>query len=357
LKKSSFILMVFALMLAIVVSGCGNSNQASSSSKPSAPSSDSSAPTSTASASTAPKTDDKKIIAYIVPSLQPEYFQWVKYGMDQIGEKEGYKVVVYDSRNSTSQQLSNAKTAITAGAVAIVFSPVSSTSAPSVLKVAEEAKVPIAFAAIGPPDGATNYTSAVTSKDFDSGYEGGKYLAQLVKKAGGNEIGVLSLPQDRTNAKNKLAGLEKAVKEEGIKIAQMIQTHDDTVEEQVKEANDILTAHPSIKGFYAMSDNAGTAAVRTLETKNLTGKIFIVSSDGSPRTIDYLKKGQINGIVTQQAVGQGIEATKQVIFAIKGEKVTKDLPLPEPLITTENLNSPEAQENLKLVYPPNTVAK
>ncbi|MCF8568115.1 substrate-binding domain-containing protein [Alicyclobacillus tolerans] len=322
----------------LVIAGCGSQGSTNSSNSSNSSSTD--------------NPGKQKTIAYLVPSMQPRYFQWVEYGMNEIAPKDGFKVVIYDSKNSTAQQASNVRTALTQGVSAIVLSPVSSTSVEDVLNPAQSAHVPVAFAAIGPPSNVTNYTSAVTSQDLTSGYQGGKYLAQLVKKAGGNQIGVLSLMQDRVNAQNKLKGLKKALKQEGVSIAEMLQTHGDTINEAVTQANDILTAHPNIKGLYCMSDNMGIGAVKALQSRGLLGKVFVVSSDGSPQTISDLKKGYISGIVLQEAVGQGIEATKQVIDALENKPTTKNDPLPEPLITKATLNTSTVQSELRLVYPP-----
>ena len=295
-------------------------------------------------------------IVHLTPSQDILYWQWVKYGVEETAKKLGVKVVTYNSHNSASEQAANAQTAITVGAKGIVLSPVSSTSCPTVLDAAEEAGLPVTFAAIGPESHVTNYACLVTSDDLTSGYEGGLFLARKAKALGGTEIGVLSLPLDRTNAQNKLEGLKKACEEEGVEIVQLLQTHGLTINEAVQQANDMLTAHPNIKGLYGMYEQAGIGAVRVLQTRGLTGKVAIVSSDGSPESIGYVREGLIDGIVVQEAVGQGVTATQMVYDAIMGKEVTKDIPLPEPLVTTDNIDDPEIQEVLRLVYPPSAGA-
>jgi ribose transport system substrate-binding protein len=55
-------------------------------------------------------------------------------------------------------------------------------------------------------------------------------------------------------------------------------------------------------------------------------------------------------------VGQGIDATEQVHNALTGQPVTKNLPLPEPLVTKATIDSPEMQAKVKRVYPPSVGA-
>jgi ribose transport system substrate-binding protein len=347
MKKTLSILLTLGLVFSMV--GCGNTKKEEAADTADTKSTEASASADSDSADGSLK--GKKIV-YLAPSKDILYWQWVEEGVKQACEEEGVEFVTYDAQNSTTTQASNVNTAITQNVAGIILSPVSSTSCPTVLDPAEEANIPVTIAAIGAEEGVTNYACCVTADDYTSGYDNGKYLCERVKELGGSSIGVLALPMDRTNAQNKMAGLEKACEEAGVEIVQVIQTPDLTVSEATSEATDLLTAHPDIKGIYGMYEQAGTGAVLALETAGLTGKISVVSSDGSPESIALLREGKIDGIVVQEAVGQGLVAAQELFKAIKGEEIKeKDIPLPEPLVTTENVDDPEIQEILRLVYP------
>ncbi len=55
-------------------------------------------------------------------------------------------------------------------------------------------------------------------------------------------------------------------------------------------------------------------------------------------------------------MGQGIDATEQVYNALTGKPTTKELPLSEPLVTKDTIDSPETQAKIKRVYPPSAGA-
>jgi len=307
----------------------------------------------TALALGAAKADDKKYtVAVIMPSLDISYWQWVAYGAKTKAAELGMNYMELDSHNSPTEQMSNIKTAITKGANAIVIGPVSSTSTPPVLRFLKEQKVPIAFTGIGPQPGETDYTSSVTANNEESGKAEGKFVCQLAKERGGNKVGMLSLPQDRENAQKYLRGAKAAFKEGGCDLVQILQTKGLTVREAVDEANDLLTAHPDITAIYGMYDEAATGAAKVLQTRNLVGKIGVVTADGSPTTVKLLRDGVIQGLFLQEAGGQGIEATQQVYNALTGKPTVKEMPLTEPLVTAKDVGSPEAQAKLKRVYPP-----
>jgi ribose transport system substrate-binding protein len=297
-----------------------------------------------------------KTVAYFAPSLGISYWQWVGYGVQQQAEQAHMKYVSYNANNDQSQQLANMRTAITAGVNAIVIGPVSSTSVPPLLQLAQQNHIPVAFAGIGAPAGVTNYTSAVTANNQATGVAEGKFICDAAKKLGGNQVGMLSLPQDRENAQKYLAGAKQAFADGGCDLVQVLQTKGLTVGESVQETKDLLTAHPDIKGIYGMYDEAGTGAAKALQTRGQVGKVGVATADGSPTTVKLLRDKVIQGLFLQEAVGQGIDATQQVYNALTGKPTTKTIELAEPLVTSETIDTPEAQAKLKRVYPPSAGA-
>src|SRR6185437_12188053 len=98
---------------------------------------------------------------------------------------------------------------------------------------------------------------------------------------------------------------------------------------------------------YGMYDEAAIGAAKALQTRGLTGKVAVVTADGSPTTIHLLRDGSIQGIFLQEAVGQGIDATTQVFDALNHKATTQALALKEPLVTHDTIDQPEAQAKLK----------
>jgi ribose transport system substrate-binding protein len=295
---------------------------------------------------------DRQTVAYIAPSLDISYWQWVAYGVKQRAKELGMDYVEFTSENSPAKQMDNVRTAMTRGVSAIVMGPVSSTSTPPVLRLLKSKSVPVAFTGIGPQADQTDYTSAVTANNYDTGKAQGAYVCKLAKDRGSNKVAVLSLPQDRENAQKYMKGAQESFKADGCEVVQVLETHGLTVNEAVTQANDVLTAHPDVKAIYGMYDEAATGAAKALQTRGMVGKVAVVTADGSPTTIKLLREGTIQGIFLQEAVGQGIDATTQVFNALNHKPTTQQLALKEPLVTKETIDQPEAQATVKRVYPP-----
>src|SRR4051794_3862156 len=298
----------------------------------------------------------KSTVAYIAPSLDISYWQWVAYGAKTKAAELGMDYVEMTSENSPSTQMNNINTAMTRGVNAIVMGPVSSASTPPVLRLLKQRGKPVAFTGIGPQPGEADYTSAVTANNYETGKAEGSFVCKLAKDRGGDKVGMLSLPQDRENAQKYLKGAQEAFAADGCELVQILQTHGLTVREAVDQANDLLTAHPDITGIYGMYDEAGTGAAKALQTRGQVGKVAVATADGSPTTVKLLRDGVIQGLFLQEAVGQGIDATEQVYNALNGKPTTKTIELAEPLVTHDTIDTPEAQAKLKRVYPPSAGA-
>lgn len=295
--------------------------------------------------------DKKFTVAYIAPSLDIDYWQWVAHGVQQKAKALGMDYVEYTSENSPAKQMDNARVAVTRGVNAIVIGPVSSTSTPPLLNYLAQQKVPIAFAGIGPQPGETKFTSSVTANNYETGLAQGRYTCELAKERGGSKVGMLSLPQDRENAQKYLKGAQEAFGANGCQLVQILETKGLTINEAVTQANDLLTANPDVKAIYGMYDQAGTGAAKALETRGLTGKVGVTVADGSPTTIQLLKNGAIQGIFFQEAVGQGIDATQQVYNALTGAQTKQNMALVMPLVKATDIDSDAAKKVIARVFP------
>jgi ribose transport system substrate-binding protein len=105
-----------------------------------------------------------------------------------------------------------------------------------------------------------------------------------------------------------------------------------------------------------MYDEAGIGAAQVLGERGLTGKVAVATADGSPTTVKLVRDKKLDGLFLQEAVGQGIDATDQVNNALTGKPTQKDIPLLEPLVTPDNIDSADIQNHLKRVYPPSAGA-
>ena len=78
--------------------------------------------------------------------------------------------------------------------------------------------------------------------------------------------------------------------------------------------------------------------VNAVKTAGATGKIVVVSVDGTPDAIDALRQGQLAGTVAQYPDAMAYMAIETVVKKLKGEAVPQNIYAPIKLITKDNVS-------------------
>jgi len=278
-----------------------------------------------------------KDIVYLTPGMDLPFWRYLSKGVEAAAKKQGYGFQVLDSRNNPQTQLKNAQDAIARGVDGIVISPTDSSTAPSVLDLAQKAKIPVVIADIGTTSGS--YVSFIISDNREGAYNTGKALAEAMKEKGwgGATSGIVSISLARNNGQLRTAGFRQAMAENGIKEAALQQMQAYTAEETFKFTQDMLTANPGMRGLFIQTDAPTLGAVRAVRAARRNGQIAVAAFDGIPEFVDLIKKGEIVASGMQQPFLMG-ERSGQALFSfLNGQKVEKQILVPIVVVTNKNL--------------------
>jgi ABC-type sugar transport system substrate-binding protein len=280
-------------------------------------------------------------IAYMTPALHIPFWKDVSDGIRQEADKVGVKIIDSDSRLSAATQLQNAQDLITSGVDAIIISPTDSASCPPVLELAEKAKVPVIICDIGTDSG--NYVSFVISNNYGGANEAGKYLANAMKEKGweGGSVAIITISLARQNGRDRTQGFKDAMADAGSSVAGLLECKAYTRAESLALAQDLMTAHPKLRGLFTEHDEANLGAKVAVETGNKTEELIHVGFDGSPESVEAIKKGEIAAASMQQPVLMGREAFKVAMEYLNGKTPQKEIVVPTILVTRENVFSIE----------------
>ncbi len=293
----------------------------------------------------------KYTVAYMTPALSIPFWKDVADGIRQeANQLGGYKVILSDSNLSADTQLKNAQDLITAGVNAIIISPTDSAAAPAVLELAQKNNVPVVICDIGTDSGS--YTSFVISNNYEGANAAGKYLVDKMKEKGwqNGDVAIISISLARQNGRDRTDGFKAALKGTNHKVVALLESKTYTRQESMRFAQDILTAHPNLRGLFTEHDEANLGSMVAIDTAGMNNKLVHVGFDGSPETVQAIKDGKIAADSMQQPVLMGREAMKQANAALTGGTVQKKVLIPTILVTHENVNSVE-QELANNVYP------
>ena len=288
-------------------------------------------------------------IAYLTPGLNVPFWKYLSDGIKQAAAtdaaKSGAKITVtdYDSQNSAATQLQNAQDVITAGVDLIIISPTDSSSAPEVLELAAENKVPVVIADIGTDSG--DYVSFVISSNESGAYDAGKVLMSTMADKGwkGGDVLMITISQARLNGQNRTKGFTRAVEEAGGKIVQFLESKDYTRAEAQTQASDMISANPDAHGFFAQHDEAALGSEAAIEESGKANDIVLASFDGSPESVELIKQGKIVAAAMQQPVLMGRISAEVGLKHLRGEQVEKQTEVPTILVTPQNVKDLEAK--------------
>ena len=288
-------------------------------------------------------------IAYLTPGLNVPFWKYLSDGIKQAAAtdaaKSGAKITVtdYDSQNSAATQLQNAQDVITAGVDLIIISPTDSSSAPEVLELAAENKVPVVIADIGTDSG--DFVSFVISSNESGAYDAGKVLMSTMADKGwkGGDVLMITISQARLNGQNRTKGFTRAVEEAGGKIVQFLESKDYNRAEAQTQASDMISANPDAHGFFAQHDEAALGSEAAIEESGKADEIVLASFDGSPESVELIKQGKIVAAAMQQPVLMGRISAEVGLKHLRGEQVDKQTEVPTILVTPQNVKDLEAK--------------
>lgn len=278
-----------------------------------------------------------KHFAYLTPGLDLPFWRIVGKGVSDTVKAQGGAITIYDSHNDAATQLKNAQDAVAQGVAGIVISPTDSSTAPSVLQIAARAKIPVVIADIGTNSG--EYVSFVSSENEKGAYETGKKLAEVMKQKGWDKggYGISSISLARQNGKLRTEGFRRAMKEAGIAEVALNQMQRYTADETFRFVQDMITAHPDMRGVFVQTDAPTLGAARAIQVAHKQSDVALVAFDGIPQFVDMLKNGTLAVSGMQQPYLMGQKAAGALLDDLAGKQPPKSIVVPVVVVSKDNL--------------------
>ncbi len=288
---------------------------------------------------TAARAADKKI-AYLTPGLDLPFWRYLSKGIESVATSKGYSYQALDSRNSPQTQLQNAQDSIAKGVAGIVLSPTDSSTAPSVLQLAQRASIPVVIGDIGTNSG--EYESFIISDNYAGAHGVGKALAAALKNKGWTDgtVGIVAISQARKNGQARTKGFRDGLKEGGFtgKEATLQQMQSYTTDETFKFVQDMLTANPNLRGLFVQTDQPSLGALRAIKAARKDGEVLVAAFDGIPEFVELLKSKQLVASGMQQPYLMGQKSGEALVTSLEGRKPEKEIMVPILVVTSENID-------------------
>lgn len=285
-------------------------------------------------------------IAVLFPNAGDPYFQQKRYGYEDEAKKTGVELTFFDAGGyaNIDKQIAQIEDATQQKFDAIAIAVTSSTATVPSLEAAVKQEILV----VG--DGVFPESDKVIKRGEDSemaGYNAGKYLGNALKDGG--SVGLLLGPPGIDLIHLREVGVKKGLAEfPKATIAQGLNNLSDLVS-STKAAEDILQAHPDVKGFYAFNSVVAQAIVSALKSAGKkAGDVTVATVDMDPDLEQAIKDGWVQETNVAGSVLLGRVVVDTIVQKLNGQDVPAEGYLKPNEITKDNLNSFDRT----ILYPP-----
>ncbi|PKF50461.1 ribose ABC transporter substrate-binding protein RbsB [Enterovibrio nigricans] len=265
-------------------------------------------------------------MAIVVSTLNNPFFVTMKEGAENKAKELGYELIVLDSQNDPSKELSNVEDLTIRGVKAILINPTDSAAVSNAIRIANRSDIPVLTLDRGAQRG--DVVSHIASNNIAGGEMAGKFIMEKV----GEKAKVIQLEgiAGTSAARERGEGFMNVVDGGDMELlASQPADFDRTKGLNVME--NMLAANPDVQAVFAQNDEMALGALRAVQA---SGKdVLIVGFDGTDDGIAAVKRGKMAATIAQQPelIGaMGVEIADKVL---KGQAVEKSIPVPLKVVT------------------------
>ncbi|MBB6467323.1 substrate-binding domain-containing protein [Aminobacter carboxidus] len=269
----------------------------------------------------------------------------LRKGIEKAAADASQPVVIEIADDDVNKQLSQVQNFIAAKVDAIIVNAVDTSATTPMTKLANDAGIPIVYVNRQPidVDALGEKGAFVASDEAESGTLETKEACRLLKAAGKTEAGILVMQGDLANqaAVMRTKDVHDVIATPDCSFIKIIDEQTagwDPVKAQDLMTNWIAAGHKP-DAVIANNDNMAIGAINAMKAAGWDMKDVIVGGvDATQEALAYMKAGDLDVTVFQDAAGQGGGAIKAAMSLAKGEKVEPKVWIPFQLVTPENMD-------------------
>lgn len=271
-----------------------------------------------------------KTIALALSTLSNPFFVSLRDGAQAKATELGLTLQVADGQDDLAKQTSQIEDFITKKVAVIIINPVDSDGIVPAVKKANTAKIPVITV-----DRAAN-GGTVASHTASDNVAGAKMAGEfLVKQVGSGNVVELEGTAGTSAARDRGKGFKEAIDAQTSVKLVASQVADFARDKGLNVMQNLLQAHPEIKGVFAQNDEMALGAVQALAGKS---DIVVVGFDATADALAAIGKGTMAATVAQQPKLMGQTALQIAKDIIDGKKIQASMPVEVKLVTKDNVS-------------------
>jgi ribose transport system substrate-binding protein len=353
-SRRAFLISLAALAASVSISGCGPKKEEGGTTGP--------APTGGASNAGG---SGGKVVGVSLTSRNHNFFLGMEQGVVDELKAQGLQADIQIAEDQASTQQQQIDQFISKGVAAIIMVPADAQLAVTPVEAANKAKIPIFCIDRRITDPAATVTATIETDNKAMGAEAARYGLKLlcernkldptkpddVKKLKATVVHNWGI-EAASSAQDRAAGFDQvfnATATPGVKIIKVVGDFNAKKSQEVLAPT--LAANPDIALIFNHNDDNAVGALNAIidqkkarEAVSDPKRILIVGMDGNKQAIEAIRKGDIEGTVSQQPIQMGQETVRQVKKVLDGGQPDNQyIPIPFELITQKEANEKQGQ--------------
>lgn len=274
---------------------------------------------------------EEKEVYVVLKTLNTEYFKFIEAGAKAAFEDFNVKgtVIAPSEQTNFMEQINQLEDVLSKNAVGLVLTPSQPDTVIPILEKFKEKNIPVALL-----DSDVDWEDKLTfigNDDENSGKLAGEQLASQLEV--GDEVAILEGISGTPTSAARTKGTKDALELAEMKVvASQAADWDRLKATSVME--DILQAHPGIKGVVGVNDEMALGALNASKSK---GKdIISIGIDGIIGAVESISQGSLNASVAVKTYDMGYQGVESIVKTLNNEDVEKKITTEIDVITEEN---------------------
>ncbi|MCC7010135.1 MAG: substrate-binding domain-containing protein [Acidobacteria bacterium] len=187
------------------------------------------------------------------------------------------------------------------------------------------------------------HVSFVATDNEKAGSLGGERLGEVL--GGKGRVIMMRYQEGSASTMARESGFMKTMAEKfpTVQVVSSNQYGGPTTETAYTVAEKLLSTYRDVDGIFCPNESTTFAMMLALDAARLTGKVRLVGFDASPKLIEGLQAGKIDGLVVQNPFAMGEQGVKLLVQKIKGQDIPARVDTGATMVTKDNMEQPDVR--------------
>jgi ribose transport system substrate-binding protein len=268
---------------------------------------------------------------------QAIFFNQMNEGAQEAAREAGVDLTIYNANDDPAKQNEAIANFVTQGFDAVIIVAIDVEGVKPALRDAAAAGVKVVAVDAVVEDESVSCQVGVDNKA--AGEKIGQFVVDYMKQNNitDKKIGVIGALNSYIQ-NLRLDGFKMVVEADGATITQVVDGQN-RQEVAMSAAENLFTAQPNTKIFYATGEPAMVGAVAAARSQNRTGDVKLFGWDLTSEVIKGIDDGFVIGVVQQDPKTEGYEAVMACKKLVEGQSVPSFIDVPVTIVTKDNVDT------------------